>query len=57
MDLAVSHILEENNTNFESLLKNLENHNDLYILVEEILLKDIKIEYSEHNQLIKSEIF
>ncbi|MBN2440602.1 MAG: AAA-like domain-containing protein [Spirochaetales bacterium] len=56
VDEAVSWILRENNTNFESLIKNLENNKDLYTLVEEILLNDTRMEYSEHNYLIKQGI-
>ncbi|MDU9050807.1 MAG: AAA family ATPase [Candidatus Electrothrix sp. Rat3] len=52
VDQAVDHILREKNTNFESLIKNLENNSELYRLVENILLKDIQLEYSEDNRLI-----
>ncbi|MBN2444845.1 MAG: AAA-like domain-containing protein [Spirochaetales bacterium] len=53
VDRAVARILLENNTNFESLIKNLENNDDLYTLVKEILLNDSKMEYNEDNSLIK----
>ena len=53
VDQAVALILRENNTNFDSLIKNLENNPDLYALVEAILLHDVKMEYSEDNSLIK----
>ena len=53
VDRAVDLILRENNTNFESLIKNLENNEDLYGLVEKILLNDIQIEYSGDNSVIK----
>jgi hypothetical protein len=52
VDRAVDHILREKNTNFESLIKNLENNSELYRLVENILLKDSQLEYSEDNRLI-----
>ncbi|MCP4132793.1 MAG: AAA family ATPase, partial [bacterium] len=53
VDRAVDHILREQNTNFDSLIKNLENNKDLYKLVETILLDDVDVEYSEDNRLIK----
>ncbi len=52
VDQAVDHILREKNTNFGSLIKNLENNSELYRLTENILLKDIQLEYSEDNRLI-----
>ncbi|MCP4132746.1 MAG: hypothetical protein GY754_17405 [bacterium] len=43
----------EKNTNFESLIKNLENHRELYDLTEKIILDGIRIEYSVDNSIIQ----
>lgn len=53
VDRAVDRILRESNTNFESLIKNLENNPGLYQLVEKVLLKDINLPFNEDNNLIK----
>ncbi|MBN2443852.1 MAG: AAA-like domain-containing protein [Spirochaetales bacterium] len=53
VDRAVALMLRENNTNFDSLIKNLENNQDLYALVEKVILDDIKLEHSEQNKIIK----
>ena len=49
---AVNRILFLQNTNFESLIKNLENNVELYELVEQIVLFDKQIKYNEDNPLI-----
>lgn len=49
---AVQLLLKENNTNFDSLIKNLENHPDLYRLVERILLQGDVIHFNPHNPII-----
>ena len=56
VDRAVAHILTESNTNFESLIANLENNPDLYTLVENILMNDAEMSYNEDSNLIKLEI-
>jgi hypothetical protein len=38
IDLAVKEILRESNTNFDSLIKNIENNNELKNLVKKIIL-------------------
>lgn len=43
VDESVRHILEENNTNFESLIKNLENNPELYKLIKRITLENDEI--------------
>jgi len=52
LDGAVKQLLTEQNTNFESLIKNLENNKDLYMIVEKIILDGAKIEYNENNMLL-----
>ncbi len=45
VEKAVKHILKENNTNFDSLIKNLENNHELYDLVHRIALAGEVIPY------------
>ncbi len=52
VDEAVSRILLKQNTNFESLITNLENNPDLYSLVERLVQLDEQIEYNEDNHLL-----
>ncbi|MCP4131847.1 MAG: AAA family ATPase, partial [bacterium] len=52
VDRAVDRIIREENTNFDSLIKNLENNRELYKLVEAILLEDVEIENSPKVPLI-----
>jgi hypothetical protein len=52
VDEAVNKLLMIQNTNFESLIKNLENNPELYELVEQIVLFDKQIKYNEDNPLI-----
>lgn len=40
MDIAVKEILKESNTNFDSLIKNIENNAELYNFVEKIIIDD-----------------
>ncbi len=49
---AVKIILKENNTNFESLITNLENYKELYDVVYDILLEGKEITYNIHNPII-----
>ncbi len=49
---AVNRILIERNTNFESLIKNLENNTTLYDMVSEILIEGAQKQYNEDNPLI-----
>ncbi|MCC5943904.1 MAG: ATP-binding protein, partial [Bernardetiaceae bacterium] len=50
---SVQLLLKENNTNFDSLIKNLENNEDLYRLVEAILLEGYKMPYDPHVSSIR----
>lgn len=52
VDRAVNHILREDNTNFDSLIKNLENNRELYQLVESLLLKGSQLEYNKDSRLV-----
>jgi hypothetical protein len=49
---AVDSIENEVNTNFESLIKNLENHKDLYDLVYKILIDGAEIPFNSDNATI-----
>ncbi len=48
LDQAVNRLLQTQNTNFDSLIKNLENHPDLYQLVEKIVIFGEEIAYSQY---------
>lgn len=52
IEAAVKSLLERTNTNFESLLKNLENNTDLYTLVEKMMLFGESIEFNRHSSII-----
>jgi hypothetical protein len=49
---AVKLILTEQNTNFESLIKNIENNNDLYELIYKVIMEGEKITYNLDNPVI-----
>jgi len=48
IDLAVSQLVRETNTNFESLIKNLEHHEGLYHLVFSIAIEGNRIPFNIH---------
>jgi hypothetical protein len=52
MDLAVKEILRESNTNFDSLIKNIENNAELKNLVKRIILDNDEVTYIADNPLI-----
>lgn len=52
MDLAVKEILKDNNTNFDSLIKNIENNEDLKKLVKRIILDNDDVTYIPDNPVI-----
>jgi hypothetical protein len=56
VEKSVQILLLENNTNFESLIKNLENHQDLYDLVFRIVVDGVKITFSPDNATISKGI-
>ncbi len=52
VEQSVKMLLQENNTNFESLVKNLEQHPDLYDLVYQLLVNSAEASYNISNPLI-----
>jgi len=50
---AVKLLLNEQNTNFESLIKNIENNNDLYQFIYKIIMEGEKITYNLDNPIIR----
>ncbi|MEM6319968.1 MAG: AAA-like domain-containing protein [Bacteroidota bacterium] len=56
VDAAVRILLDENNTNFDSLFKNLANHPDMYDLVQRILIEGESIPFNSHNPVIHKAI-
>jgi len=58
LDKAVNLLLSDQNTNFDSLIKNLENNSDLYSLIVKIILDGVRIDYNKtNNVLIKGIIY
>ncbi len=53
IEKALKIIYKENNPNFESLIKNLQNHQDLYELVYSMLILGHKYEFNIDNETIK----
>lgn len=52
VDAAVNKLLKKSNTNFESLIKNLENNEKLYNLVHDIIVEGKEISYNKDNPVI-----
>lgn len=52
MDLAVKEILKDSNTNFESLIKNIENNEELYDFVKRIVLDNENINYIKTDNIV-----
>ncbi len=52
LDASVRLLLKEKNTNFDSLIKNLENNNDLYNLVYRIIIDGDIVYFNPHDPLI-----
>lgn len=52
MDLAVKEILRDSNTNFDSLIKNIENCEELYNFVKRIVLDGDNISYVQTDNII-----
>lgn len=53
LDIALSMMLTETNTNFESLIKNLENDRQLYDLVLKIIMNEVEFSFNPHNPVIE----
>ncbi len=49
---SVQVLLKENNTNFDSLIKNLENNDDLYDLVYRIIMEGETVPFNQYNPVI-----
>ena len=56
VEASVQILLLENNTNFDDLIKNLENHQDLYDLVFRIVVDGVRITFNPHNATISKGI-
>jgi hypothetical protein len=56
IDASVQLLLREDNTNFDSLIKNLENNRDLYDLTHRIVIDGDEIGFNQHNPTIKKGI-
>jgi hypothetical protein len=52
VDKAVRILLKENNTNFDSLIKNLENNIELYNLVYKLIIEGNIIPFNQYNPVI-----
>lgn len=52
VEAALLLLLKQNNTNFDSLIKNLENNTDLYQLVYRIILNGDHVPFNQHNPVI-----
>lgn len=52
MDLAVKEILRDSNTNFDSLIKNIENNEELYDFVERIVLDNESISFIKTDAIV-----
>lgn len=53
VDIAVKDILQDKNTNFDSLIKNLENSRELYNTVSEIIMDGTEKTYNLNNPVIE----
>ena len=53
VEASVRMLMKENNTNFDSLIKNLENNQDLYDLVYRILIESEAIPFNTHTPLMR----
>jgi hypothetical protein len=52
MGLAVKEILRDSNTNFDSLIKNIENNKDLREMVKSLIIEGNKINFNNNNPII-----
>ncbi len=53
LEKAVQLTLQENNTNFESLIKKLENNRELYDLVYQIIMNEGEVSFNPDNAIIQ----
>lgn len=52
MDLAVKEILKDDNTNFDSLIKNIENNKELKEMIKSLIIDGNKVTYNKNNPII-----
>ncbi|MBI4648285.1 MAG: AAA family ATPase [Bacteroidia bacterium] len=52
IDIAVKNITEERNTNFDSLLKNIINNNELYLYLMDIISGNLVHSYNPHDEMV-----
>ncbi len=52
-DQAVKQLLQESNTNFKSLIKNLENNTKLYDLTYRVVIDGDELNFNRHNPIIE----
>jgi Predicted AAA-ATPase. len=52
LEQALNILLKESNTNFDSLIKNLQNNNDLYNIVYNLIIEGTEISYNFDNPII-----
>ncbi|SHI25505.1 AAA family ATPase [Clostridium magnum] len=52
LEQALSILLKESNTNFDSLIKNLQNNNDLYNIVYKLIIEGNELSYNSDNPII-----
>jgi hypothetical protein len=53
VEAGVQLLLKENNTNFDSLIKNIENNTDLYNLVYRVLIESEAMPFNTHTPLMR----
>jgi hypothetical protein len=53
VEASVQMLMKENNTNFDSLIKNIENNKDLYDLVYRLLIESEVIPFNTHTPLMR----
>ncbi|MCP4158027.1 MAG: PD-(D/E)XK nuclease family protein [bacterium] len=53
-DAALNLLLKEKNTNFDSLVKNLENNSGLYDLVLKLIMNEMEYSFNIHNPVIEA---
>jgi hypothetical protein len=53
LEIAVQELIKQENTNFDALIKNLENNEELYQLIYQIAVNNQGISFNIHNPIIK----
>ena len=51
IDIATRQLAKESNTNFDTLVKNLENNEDLYKIVYQVVIDSERVSFNPHNPL------